>query len=521
MASFNLVDEPWMPCVFLDGSRGELGLAEVLEHAPQIREIYDPSPLVTAALHRLLLAVLHRNFGPRNFDAWAVLWRGGRWPPEMLDRYFSRWRGRFELFDPEVPFYQMASLDSDAVPITRLAQERASGHNATLFDHSRDEAPAAVPPREAARLLVATQAFALGGGVSHPFNLSDGPAARGLLVFAQGESLFETLALNLVAYNESEPLSSREHDCPAWEQNTPREPVKAGTAPVGYLDYLTWQSRAVRLIPQDESGLVARCQIRQNLKLPDGAVIDPFKCYDRRRTGWIPKRFRAERALWRDSHALFQRSGNESNSRRPAVLNWLALLGEAQESGRVAARSNFRLSALGLASPGQAKVDFWRHERLPLPLAYLDDDNLLHTLERALGFADRAAKALGDSVRHLARLTLAPMGRSPDPKDVRALAASLGTDRRFWASLELPFTSLLSALPDDRADTGDGLIEYGLVQMPQWADVLRRSAREAFGAAAASLEASPRSFKAVAQAERRFTDRLADALRAEAKGGSQ
>ena len=66
MPSFDLVDKGWIPCLRLAGNeRVEMGLRDVLAQAPTLREIYDPSPLVTVSLHRLLLAILHRNFGPR------------------------------------------------------------------------------------------------------------------------------------------------------------------------------------------------------------------------------------------------------------------------------------------------------------------------------------------------------------------------------------------------------------------------------------------------------------------------
>lgn len=79
MPHFNLVDEPWIPCLMLeDNTREELSLGGVFARSREIRELYDPSPLVTVSLHRLLLAILHRNFGPRNLDAWRDLWVRGQ-----------------------------------------------------------------------------------------------------------------------------------------------------------------------------------------------------------------------------------------------------------------------------------------------------------------------------------------------------------------------------------------------------------------------------------------------------------
>ena len=72
--SFNLIDKPWIPCLTPDGERVELGLRDMLVQAHKLREIYGDTPLETASLHRLLLAVLHRVFGPKKPSVWKSLW---------------------------------------------------------------------------------------------------------------------------------------------------------------------------------------------------------------------------------------------------------------------------------------------------------------------------------------------------------------------------------------------------------------------------------------------------------------
>jgi len=66
------VDKPWIPCVSKDGSIVELSLYDTLANAHNIQEITDESPLVTAALHRVLLAIMHRVLGPKNEAEWRV-----------------------------------------------------------------------------------------------------------------------------------------------------------------------------------------------------------------------------------------------------------------------------------------------------------------------------------------------------------------------------------------------------------------------------------------------------------------
>ena len=111
MPGFNLVDDGWIPCAGLRTDRWEeLGLRDALVKAHLVREVVSPSPLASVAIHRLMLAVLHRVFGPSSASRWAELWAAGAWDSAALDAYFDRWRGRFDLFDPVHPFYQTAGL---------------------------------------------------------------------------------------------------------------------------------------------------------------------------------------------------------------------------------------------------------------------------------------------------------------------------------------------------------------------------------------------------------------------------
>jgi CRISPR system Cascade subunit CasA len=119
--SFDLVDEPWRPWVERSNRRPVcLGLRDTLVRAPELRELVDPSPLATAALHRLLLALLHRIVGPPGTDAWLALWRAGRWEPVLINAYPDRWQRRFDLLEPEHPFYQTTGMGRGV----RLANEK-------------------------------------------------------------------------------------------------------------------------------------------------------------------------------------------------------------------------------------------------------------------------------------------------------------------------------------------------------------------------------------------------------------
>ncbi|HLZ69004.1 MAG TPA: type I-E CRISPR-associated protein Cse1/CasA [Dehalococcoidia bacterium] len=520
MPGFNLLEEPWVPVLLPDGAPAELPLGETLLRAHELSEVSDESPLVTASLHRLLLALLHAVFrGPASPSAWAALWSAGRFDPATLGRYFAQWRPRFELFDAERPFYQRTDMETvtNASSALRLVHDRAAANSNRFWDKTDDDA--GLTPAAAARALITTQGYAFAGGVSFPLRFYDAPNMRGYTALVRGETLFQTLALNLVVYNAQEPFARTGADLPAWEQETFAVPDKDGTKPAGYLDLLTFQARAVRLL-RDEDGQVRRCLFRMNIVLDDRQALDPFKSYRHdEKLGWRPRTLTQGRAVWRDSHALFAAS---EAGRRPRVLDYVAQIPQALDDegwkGALPPQQP-NLDVLGLCSePGKAIVHYWRQERLPMPLAYLDDRALQDRLQQALQAAENGYSALASAVYTLARLILQPDGRKGDEKAIRALADSMGADVRYWRALDLAFDGFLPALADDWQPVGPAKT-YGAHALPAWGKEIQRAAQTSFRAAADMQGESARALRAAAEAEQGLRMRLSDPLRQRPRGG--
>lgn len=508
-----------------------LSVRDTLVTAHEQRELLDNSPLVVVALHRLLLAVVHRvALGPRTSDDWKAMRSAGRFDAGAIDAYLGTWRSRFDLFDPVAPFYQVSpqslgEREADPVAVSKLAHERASGNNITLFDHTT-QATAAFTPAQAARALVAFQAFAIGGGVSLPFNLSDAPLARDYTVLVRGDTLFETLMLNLVRYDRERPIPwLRDDDLPWWEQPSQRTPEREGTPPAGYLDYLTWQSRRVHLLYDERTGLVRECQIRQNLKLAGSDRLDPFKAYFRsEQQGWRARRFREERAVWRDSQALLQfgaQTQGEQTDAAPGVFHWLADV-LVTRAGRGVHVQPCEFDVLGFMNDGaQATIILWRHERLPLPLNYLNVRSLRDRLGDALALAEEVSslfkpissggqKSFPRPMRVLAdELLTGTASRKADKGDVERLVESLGAERDYWARLGPHFRAFMGTLAEQmEAEGRDG----GDAAYLDWAKTVAVCARQAFRVATDSLDTSGRSLRSQALAERAFNWQLRDML---------
>ena len=118
-------------------------------------------------------------------------------------------------------------------------------------------------------------------------------------------------------------------DAPVWER-TPTDADRDPGRPRGYLDYLTWQSRTLRLHPEEADGrvVVRRVSYAQGRKLETGAgFFDPMTAYIRReqKEAFRPVRFNEFKDLWRDSAALLQiRERHQEYDRAPTVLHTLA-----------------------------------------------------------------------------------------------------------------------------------------------------------------------------------------------------
>jgi CRISPR system Cascade subunit CasA len=485
-ASFDLCCQPWLPCLGRDGQPVALGLADALVQAHQLRELQGDTPLETAALHRLLLAILHRVFGPESRRAWAALWQRGRWDEAAVRAYLQRWQDRFDLFDDVHPFYQTANPREGTSPITRLDISLAY-NNATLFEHQMADGSLSVSPAQAARWLVTLQSSGVGTGPpSDPYPA--GPLVNAMLVMPQGQTLFETLMLNLLEYHDDRPIPSGPDDRPIWEHDqNPYPPSPKTFYRPGYLAYLTWQCRTVRLLPHQVDGqvVVRQCHLAPGARWDSSLIEDPMKVYVRdEKKGTWPLRLRQDRALWRDSHALFRL--RDPSFRPPLAFRELA---EHMDRGTLRREQIHNYVVLGLSNDN-ASLNFYRQERMPLPLAYLAEDEqgerLRDSLFQALQAAEDAGNVLRKAGRELAAWIVSPTDKSKaHPDNVKLVFGRLRIESHYWPGLEIAFDRFVRDLAIKDQTALDG-----------WLDTVLRTARRAFEHAAEATGDPMRGLKA-------------------------
>lgn len=508
MTSFNLIDERWVPCV-IGNDVSELGLREVMRKAPNIDALAGLSPPASVAVHRLLIALVQSIYRPLTEDRWQELWDAGSFGDEV-DGYLDRWHHRFDLFDDDQPFYQVPRLPFDPYErsAVNLTLEWGAG-NQKLFSHAPQEHP--FTAAEATRHLLTYQLFAPGGTITHeqgklPDKFADAaPLNRGAVVIAQGNSLFETLLLNTMNYDPSAKVPSATTtpgDKPIWEDGEIARPEDR--RPLGYLDWLTWQARRVRLHPSLENGaiVVRHAVAMKGFQLPPGAFAQEYEtmvAYREQKKAkpgespYLPIGFSPDRALWRDSLVLFESAGGK----QPGTLQELA---NRPLDGPII----WPLTLAGIAGD-RAMVTLWRQETLPLPRAFLTDADLRAHLETAMATVDAVGRAVRDAAETLASWLVAPDqdrpgAMKPDQKAVSALRDQLGLEETFWPQLERPFVDYLVA----QARAG-----YDLEPLQEWARTVRRAAHRSLDSAVDGLDLDARSIRAGVEANARLRRELA------------
>lgn len=526
MLSFNLVDEPWISCLTITAEGERIvphNLSETLIQAQNIKSIIGDNPLVTIAIHRFLLAVLHRVLkGPRNADEWNGLWQKGKFNQATIDAYLLEHKHRFDIFDEQFPFYQTAEVPIDkAVSSARLLFQ--DDENATLFDHTLSSQPPEVSPALSARMLLVFQAFDVSGlitGENRADTANASQLCQSAVCLVRGSNLFQTLMLNLHHYNseDEEPFAFEpEDDLPVWERQGTVEATER--LPKGYLDLLTWQSRRLRLVPEkkDSGEVIVKSWVKmKGVQFPKGFSLQgretmvAFKKKEKPKPdepAWSSVGFVKRRVLWRDSYCLLQSFANQSV--RPKTINWLS---DLVSEGILKRSQTIPIDLLGL-STDKAKRLFWRHESLPVPLEYLDRKELVDRLREAVTKAEDLGRELRSSIRYLAQTLIQFTSKRDAKDDVDKLTDSIDVASIYWSRLEAPFKKLLTDLPNDKSKDDEGETSYGKHALTVWARVLEKTAKDAFHIATRSLDGSSRPLKAVAVAERGFRGKLREALK--------
>jgi CRISPR system Cascade subunit CasA len=494
--AFNLLVEPWLPVIRLDGSRGAVGLCVLFDRSREIRGLAESSPTSFIALHRLLLALTHRaltlHMG-RWGDGDRARWYRDGLPADAFERYFAKWADRFWLFHPTHPFMQVAALAQSpqtalAKPWTQVALTRAAGNNPVVFDHSVDTEPQPQPAGRVLRELIGYLQTVPGGPVKvlHGHD-KKGPLFDSAAALPLGTSLCQTLCLGLHPADVNPELA----DKPAWESEPPglARLLAAPTLPSGHNDRYSRLTRAGLLMPEDGGATVRGLRFAEGLALLDDPMdSDPMLSYKQVDEKALRLRFSEGRAVWRDLPALLP-TMQDAPWRPAAILGWARnlLIALDDEAGAL------QVVVAGMAA-NQGKVLQQRMEQFRLPQPLLANPDLAAELRMAI----HQAESLHASLKSLAAAMTAAAAPDAASKDARSRARAAveagPSSATFFAHVEQGVAALLDTLAAANV----------LAARAHWSATLLEAARAAWTAACAALGDSPAALRARALHEGRF-----------------
>ncbi|MCD7100743.1 type I-E CRISPR-associated protein Cse1/CasA [Pseudoclavibacter sp. 13-3] len=519
--TFNLLDEPWIPVTLTSGESTELSMVDVLQRAREITAVNGDLPIQRFALIRLLLAAMYAAIpgGPANraqpeyvekhgpnapfSKVWSFLWNNGI--HDRVIEHLRRHHDRFDLLDPEQPFFQVADLHTakgEASGLEKLVLDVPNGD--PFFTTRIGEGLDSLSFAEAARWLVTVQAFdpsgiktgvvgdpRVKGGRGYPIGVAWTGQLGGLLI--TGKTLAQTLALNFVGQGgQSATWNVKDQkpagDRPAWERPQTTAAVTPGldqtldkaakidqTGEIRYFHgpatLYTWQSRRIRLF--HDSGRVTGVIIANGdrLKPQNGQKYEPMTVWRRSPTQerslgmplvYMPLQHSAERSLWRGvANLLPVDNAEQQPDRLPSLASqWLSSL---YSTGALSRDELVTVQAFGLVyGSNDSVVAEQIDDSLDLHLSVLasTDVALRGLLENATALADEGVK----QVRSLAGNLASAAGLDPAAARVRAgergYSSIDGLFRQWLAELTVQ-TDRVQALAAWRATARDAMLQLG------------------------------------------------------------
>ena len=521
---FNLVDEPWIQVIDQHGQQQTVSLLELFDHAQDYRQLAGDMHSQDLTILRFLLAILttvYSRFGADNepydwldidsetmqididdedeinddyrnnvdalFETWATLYHQRHFT-SIINRYLKSYRYRFDLLDNKYPFYQLSREDYDAVvpsskqimhgkgtlaikQMNRTVSE--SNNTRDVFSPRTEAVKNQLDLPSLTRWLIMYQNFT---GVTDKtkvkapdkFSVSKGWLYGLRPVFLKGDSLFETLMLNL-DLSVSNTISLIQ--LPVWESD-PQEYIAervAAIMPDNLAELYTLWSRALHIEWENNEPTIFTAGLPKADS--ENSFIEPMTTWKKVKKSkddveWKPDAFwisSMSRAMWRNFGQYVPTHQNEA--REPGIVDWAKTL---QEKGYIAKAYPLRLTTAGLVSDGNATsqmpaAEIYDQMQLRADVLFDEEETRSYWPKRIEEMIEQTGK-IATYYWQLARNAGELRGIATPSDYARKLTDS------FYDSLNEPFYSWLASLTnhDDRDQKCD-----------EWRERLRRLAYEA------------------------------------------
>lgn len=481
-ASFNLIDEPWIPVEMRGGTQEVMSLSHVFDRSRDIARVGGEVPTQSFAILGMLSAILRRVMAQRystarhrsvpsneSVGSWGIAeWQDAFHDSDSLlddvDGYLDEFHDRFDLRDATRPFYQVADLHTSKNEHSGLEVLLADVPNGEPFFTTRlREGNQRISWAEGARWLVHAQAFdpsgirsgAVGdprvkGGKGYPTGAGWAAQIGGLVV--ERDTLWDTLMVNLVPSGIGGLSFDIMEDVPPWERDqlTEKEEVEGGREPTGPVDLATWQSRRIRLVG-DDTGVTG-------VVLAQGDRVTPqFRRHLEPRTAWrysdpqskragtivfMPQELDPARSLWQGLEALLPgtsprdervKSSEVPRQVPPALSEWLEIL--VDEGDLTAQDIKYHATGVKLGSNNSVIVELI-DDAVVLPTAVFakGQDTLRNRVVAAARLAQDLAREFGYYAANLARSAGADLPEGEETRGKEQILAAVGPEFGDWVA---------------------------------------------------------------------------------------
>lgn len=504
--SYNLLCQPWIPVIWRDDAsvpkEPKIGIREALERAHEIHRISHTSPFIEFGLYRLLITIV--------LDAYIVakkrptigkmrqMLQAGRLDPCVINGYLDAHKQGFELWGKGERFLQAGAANSTADPVAKMVSPIPSGTKITHWHHY-SAAETTLNESEAALELCAVTPFCFDYAPADICTLAGDPP---LYVIVQGESLFQTIVLNLPRPS-GRTIQQAERDLgPLW-RTAVADTTAVPSSPTICQGW-TWPVRKLRLTNADK-GLIStavntsgdgKTEARKRVR----SWRDPNAGTITKADGLSHIRGKEGMVLCRDLLPIFligsegeALKGERRRSRPEVVSNAL----------RASDDQRLNLALYGFIDKGgQNNKVFrtWMRSAFSFPAEVARDERLSYKALGAFKSAQKVADALKVALRMLRPMINAvPRERKNLRNTQRGETDALAG---FWQRLEPALArTYLDDLSEGKADA-----------MKNLKRVLRSEARNAFKAAAAPHRRDADGLFRIANASNYLERRLARLL---------
>lgn len=386
---FNLVTEPWIKVIDDQNQEREESMEELFTNTAHYRQLAGEMKAQDLAILRFLLAILTTVYSrydaddqpydwlkldeqmrPASFDedafdsewhhiedellnTWHKLYRTGHFSKVVL-QYLHKYSKHFDLFDEEVPFYQVTKEQYDSiVPQNKVVAKgkgtvavkqmnrtiSESNNKPDIFSPKTPIHKDDISPEALVRWLITYQNFTAVTDktkitAKEKFSVSKGWLYGLDPVFVVGNNLFDTLILNLIVVPQNSEFSEKLiNQRPVWEFSTMDyiQVRRDDHFPQNLAQLYTVWSRAIHIEwnndrPQIFSAGLPKLSSEENFLEPMTTWKQDKKTKEYKpNLRWINS---LGKAMWRNfgQYVRINTSGSASGDREPGIVTWLNVL---------------------------------------------------------------------------------------------------------------------------------------------------------------------------------------------------